>query len=149
MGTTAKYGLIYPEGTVSPNGPLALQALGESIEDALDTKIWGPWKKLTLGTGWTDYVGGGNYRNGAWYRLSSNLFQLSLMVRSNQTGTLIGSTIATIPVDDRVAYGDLKPAIAQDALAQVGIGSPDGKLTYRTGVTNPTHLCLNVTIPRN
>ena len=133
----------------------------EDSDTLYQTKLWseaiapGPWIKLTLLNGWTEYAGGGGYRNGLWIRSEAGGWRLMGMVRSGAVGSVIANVTyptGAVQGTNRPGYSDMITAHTSGGYSAVlfavnaAAGSAD-TISYLSGPANPSFLNINRFIP--
>lgn len=110
---------------------------------ALSTTLTGTWTKLTLTSPWIDYTGGGQYRNGLWYRKTGVTLNIHGIVRSGG----LNSVVANLPVAVRPLYSTLGQVSTSGGPSEVNVDAATGNIQYRTGTAAPTYAMFNLWIP--
>lgn len=103
----------------------------------------GSWAKLGLQYGWSEYAGGGDYKNGCWSRRFGTSVQVVGMVRAGA----VGSPIAQLPAGHRPSNSHLIPAVSAAAYGAVQFDVGSGFIKYAVGPAAPSYLAFSFTLP--
>lgn len=119
------------------------------LQAALDSKASenGAWAALSLLNAWAAYSGGGNYHNGANYRVGGGYVEIAMMVKSGATGTVI----ATLPGGARPLYTQFYGVTVSNSTGTRSYGTVtvdvNGNITYDSGIAAPLFLHLTTRVP--
>lgn len=148
MPTTLNHQITYPSGSSTPNVPLAMQTLAESVDAAIED-LNTDWVTVTSGFPgtWVPYTGGGAYVGGLRYRKVGDNVQLQAMLKSGAAGSII----FTLPVGFRPTVHEYMQPVEVNGAGTLGMihVSVSGNITYRAGVTTPLWININTMFPIN
>lgn len=114
----------------------------------------GAWQTLTLQGTWAAYAGGGNYFGGLRIRRNGDDLQIQGMIKNTATAT--GTTIVNLPSGLVPTYTNIRPVVTSNATTSrqlgsivVSVATPGtvGSITYDSGLTAPTFVSINESIP--
>ncbi|QTF71767.1 hypothetical protein [Arthrobacter woluwensis] len=108
----------------------------------------GSWTKVNTSGAWSDYVGGGGYRNGFWYRREMGGLRISGMVKGGSANSEIVN-LNLNSVELRPGYSRLFPVSTSGGFAEVQYDAATAghRIVYRSGPAAPTYVSIDFFIP--